>query len=436
MPAGINDRNIDIDTRGVSVQNDLITAADARAGIIRLVVAQGESFDEGDEIEFSYRGSDSFEITLDYRSDDDVDMDFVVPAATDMDDDGFGDYFAVVSQNGKKVRIGVSFGGGDDDEDYSQAVPGHLTVLGVTYGGVERITVPRQILADGTGSTGDFTVTLDDRPLNVTGANMDDDGNPVIDEQDIYVAGSSNASVNDGNIMFAVDGSSLTVNPGVQLEAGDTIDIAYAVAVGMNPRNALDPNVTDVDMRPVIRVGKGSRVTITSDNDDITVDAEDDAPTFDNASPASGSSIMDLEQVLSIDITDAVAGVDTDSIEFRVSSSPELAGAAVLGNDDITLATDGDVVMASVALDDLREKTNLPVNEDGEDTIYWWVEASDKAGNAGTSDAKPDDEEDPGSQGSQGYMLRIDNAAPTMTGAFTGEQWGPQQQRRRRRRRR
>ena len=78
----------------------------------------------------------------------------------------------------------------------------------------------------------------------------------------------------------------------------------------------------------------------------------------------------------------------------------------------ITLTTNGDVVTASVALDDLREKTNLPIDKDGTDTIYWFVMASDKADNPGTSDAKPDKTDDDASKGNQGFMLRIDNEAP------------------------
>ncbi len=407
VPAGANDRNIDIDTRGVSVVGGTISEADARAGRLNLMTVDG--LDEGDEIEVSYRGSDSFEITLNYMSDGNVDDDdFVVPSNTDVAA-SFGTYFAVASQDGAKVRIGVSFGGGDDDEDYSKAVPGHLTVLGVTYGGVERIMVPADLIA-----------TLDFNPVD---ANADG----MIDGADIEIIAGDAAAGSGANVFTSVDGNSLTIDSNAGLSAGETIDIAYAVDVGMNPRNALMPGVMAVDERPVIRVGKGSRVTITSDDDRTTVDAEGDAPTFDNASPASGSAVMDLKQVLSIDITDALAGVDTDTIEFLVSDTDAVPtdNRRIFGDDrgeDITLASDGDVVTASVALDELRKETNLAVDADGTDTIYWWVRASDKADNAGISDAKPDKEKNPGNQG---YSLRIDNAAPTMTGAYTGEQWDP-----------
>ena len=439
VPAGPNNRNIDIDTRGVSIVGGEITAADAATGTLMLEVADGVSFDTGDEIEVSYRGSDSFEITLNYRPDTDDDIvagDFVVPSNTDMGAD-FGAYFAIVGQDDddpRKVTIGVSFGGGDDDEDYSKALPGHLTVLGVSYDGVERIMVPRPIAATGTtmadgGTTGDFIATLDFNPQD---ANDDD----LVDGTDIRIISSNNNGIQAGtgtNAIFTkVDGNSLTINPDVDLGTDDYIDIAYAVDVGMNPRNALMPGSTEVADRPVIRVGKGSRVTITSDDDRTTVDAEGDAPTFDNASPASGSATMDLKQVLSIEITDALAGVDTETIRFLVNDSDAepTDNRRTFGNPEdkserITLTTQGDVVTASVGLDDLEKATGLTIDDDGETDIYWFVKASDKADNEGISDAKPDKKDDSTSEGNQGFMLRVDNAAPKMTGAFTGEQWDP-----------
>ena len=433
IPVDVDD-HIEIETNDVSFVGTTLNAADAREG--KLTLTSTTALRAGDEIEVSYRGSDTFQITLDYRpaANDTIGAsDFVVPSNTDAVAD-FDAYFAVVSQDGAKVKIGVSFGGGDDDEDYSKALPGHLTVLGVSYDGVERITVPRPIEAEGTtmadgGTTGDFIATLDFRP-------QDADGDGDIDAADIRVVTSNNRSAipegaNGTDAIFTkVDGNSLTINPLANLSTTDYIDIAYLVSVGMNPQNALLPGNKEVADRPVIRVGKGSRVTITSDDDRTTVDAEGDAPTFDNASPAHGSATMDLKQVLSIDITDALAGVDTETIRFLVNDTDAepTDDRRTFGDDKgerITLTTNGDVITASVALDDLRAKTNLPVDKDGTDTIYWFVMASDKADNPGTSDAKPDKTDDDASKGNQGFMLRIDNEAPKMTGAYTGEQWDP-----------
>ena len=70
--------------------------------------------------------------------------------------------------------------------------------------------------------------------------------------------------------------------------------------------------------RPIIAVAAGSRVAFTSDNDRATVDAEIDGPVFANPGPSHmGATDDDARQVLSIDVTDELAGVDKDSIELH-----------------------------------------------------------------------------------------------------------------------
>lgn len=382
-----------------------ISDEDARMGVLTLEASR--DLDEDDEIQVSYRGSDNFTIAVDYAPVQADITDFVVPSNRDTGA-SFDDYFAIVGQDTDDgtVTIGVIVGGGDRDSDLNEGLPGHITVLGVSYAGSERIEVTEDVAA-GAG----YTVALDARPEDANGGG--------IDGSDIMFVDSSNNAVN--NPTFTVDGSSLTINAGVALNEGDTIDVAYSVWVGMNPRNALLPDEAD---RPIIQVSRGSRVTITSEDDRTTVDAEADAPTFDNPSPAGGSATMDLEQVISIDITDALAGVDTDTIRFLVTGAadPQMAGARTFGDDkgeDITLASDGDVVTASVALDDLTDATNVTIDEDGTTTIHWWVTAVDKAGNDGTSDSDTSDD----AEGNQGYSLRVDNEAPTLEGAFVGDRW-------------
>ena len=113
-----------------------------------------------------------------------------------------------------------------------------------------------------------------------------------------------------------VDGRNVTfsLDSGSTPEDWPSIDVAYALGVGANPRNALIPDATD---RPIIAVAAGSRVAFTSDNDRATVDAEVDGPSFANPSPANMGATDDDAQVISIDVTDELAGVDKDSIELR-----------------------------------------------------------------------------------------------------------------------
>jgi hypothetical protein len=394
--------DIDIDTSGVTLVGDSVSAEDAISGTLRL--RSGRDLDVGDEIEVSYRGSDSFEITLEHAPVQSG-LTFVVPSDT-SDAASFNSYFAIVKggaepSNGK-VTIGVIVGEGDDDEDLDEPLPGHITVLGVSYDGSELVTVTEAV-----DSGDNFEVTLDSEPQDAN-----DDGD--IDRGDIVIMG-ANVSV------VSIDGDEVEFRAGGNLTAEQTFEVAYALRVAQNPRNALLPEEGD---RPIIQVGNGSRITITSDDDRTTVDAEADAPTFDNVSPAHGSATDDLEQVISIDITDALAGVDEDSIRFLVSDTEAepTDTRSTFGNDrgeDITITKDGDVVTASVAMDDLEDATGLSIDDDGETTVYWFVQASDEAGNMGTTDADTDDD----APDNQGFSLRVDNKDPVMMDAFTGEHW-------------
>ena len=400
--------DIDIDTSGVTLVGDSVSAEDAISGTLRL--RSGRDLDVGDEIEVSYRGSDSFEITLEYapvQTDLTVatNMQFVVPSDTSIPA-SFDDYFVIVKGGDEpedgKVTIGVIVGEGDDDEDLDEPLPGHITVLGVSYDGSELVTVTEAV-----DSGDNFEVTLDSEPQDAN-----DDGD--IDRGDIVIMG-ANVSV------VSIDGDEVEFRAGGNLTAEQTFEVAYALRVAQNPRNALLPEEGD---RPIIQVGNGSRITITSDDDRTTVDAEADAPTFDNVSPAHGSATDDLEQVISIDITDALAGVDEDSIRFLVSDTEAepTDTRSTFGNDrgeDITITKDGDVVTASVAMDDLEDATGLSIDDDGETTVYWFVQASDEAGNMGTTDADTDDD----APDNQGFSLRVDNKDPVMMDAFTGEHW-------------
>ena len=434
VPAG----DIDIDTSGVTLENPNapISAENARLGMLDLTTTR--ELKVGDEIEVSYRGSDTFEIELDYAP---VQTDLVAEEATEnnnfvvpSNDSGlamFDDYFAVVDQDQTtgKVKIGVIVGFGDDNEDLNKALPAHITVLGVTYGGSETVTIPNSI-ATSSGEnvrTGDFTVELD---FEI----QDTDGVEGITADDItIVAGGENGEIIAGNRLevVAATGDSREVtfgfgsNADVTTEEAEgarrmTFTVAYAHRVGLNAINALRPGD---DPRPIIQVDKGSRITITSDDDRTQVDAEADPPTFDNATPGHGSATNDLKQVISIDVTDALAGVDTDTIQFLVTTNMDAAPGDitnVFGNDKgerITLTMNGDVVTASVGLDDLEDDTSLSIDDDGVTTIYWFVEATDKADNQGTSDSDGD------TDGKQGFSLRVDNQAPKMTGAFVGDRW-------------
>ena len=397
--------DITIGTAGVSI----VTVLNQTTGLIQLSTDANTTLDTGDDIKVTYRGSDSFEIEVDFAP---MAADFtarIVPSDTDVDAT-FGDFFQIISTNKATgvTKIGVIVGTGDDDDDLNEALPSHVTVLGVSYAGTELVTVPNAVTTGGDT----FNVTLDFAPQDANNSDTVTAADVVVITGDVAVTGGGVVSVN---------GRSVTFTAAQALAGGETFTLAYALRVGQNPRNALLP---DTNPRPVIQVGAGSRVTITSDDDKATVDAESDAPEFENATPGDGSATDDLAQVLSIDITDALAGVDTDSIRFLVSDDEEVltadANTQIYGDgddEDITITTEGDIVTASVALDDLDDLAGLLIDDDGVTDVFWFVQASDAAGNTATTDSDSDD------GGNQGFSLRVDNEDPEIEGVFVGDQW-------------
>ena len=190
--------------------------------------------------------------------------------------------------------------------------------------------------------------------------------------------------------------------------SGATIDLAYALKVGANPRNALIPRRED---RPIIAVAAGSRVAFTSDNDRATVDAEIDGPVFGNPNPANMGATDDDAQVISIDVTDELAGVDKDSIELMVS----VGGATALpvANDDLSFSEIGGGYRASIALDDIE---NIPNIRSSETTpVEWFAMADDNAGNSSMSDSDADEDE------RQDYTFNVDGEDAEIMRVYTGD---------------
>ena len=378
---------IRVDTRAVAITDEptgvdlsVVAVLDATTGLVRVRYdgSSTNALGADDEFRLTYRGSDSVTLTVDFAPIQASGItEFVVPSDKDEPLLAFGDFFTLISTNNAtgEVRIGVIVGSGDDDDVEGQGqadLPGHITVLGVSYSGSETIEIP----AGGVAQGNNFSVVVE---FPTEDANGDGQANAA-DVEIISIAG-----LTAGNAMvIAVDGSMITFSSdgAADLVAGDTFTIAYAFSAGADPRNALLPFEPE---RPVILVVPGSRATIASGNDKVTVDAETDPPLFANPSPFDGSSTSDPSQTISIDITDALAGVDPDSIVFVFSDdsgdpATELVDANRFGDDDetVSISIDGDVVTASVGLDDVDTAlTSLAIDANGTTAIWWWVEASD-----------------------------------------------------------
>ena len=374
--------------------------SNATTGLVKLDVRSGQNFND-DDIEISYFGSDSFYIEVDHgpiQNMDDVEI--VVPIIdTDDSEDsmyklqiiGFSDGVDDTCQD-CRIRIGVVTQPTDGDEP--TPLDSRVSVLGISYEGSDRLSVAGAL----TGPT-TFSRLVDFAPV-------DTNGDDEIDGADIVVIKDNGLDVTpkdvDGrNVTFSLDSGSTP-------ETGTSIDVAYALGVGANPRNALIPNATD---RPIIKVAAGSRVAFTSDNDRATVDAEVDGPSFANPSPANMGATDDDAQVISIDVTDELAGVDKDTIELEVSVG---GGASLMVvNDDLSFSEIGGGYRASIALDDIEDVPNIRTSDTT--AVAWSATAKDNAGNVGDSDADGDTDEN------QDYTFNVDGEDPVIMRVYTGD---------------
>ena len=380
-----------------------------------------------------YRGSDSFYIEVNHGPiqgmTDDAPIDgaalnsiIVVPSSTDALADSGGVLALISIGEGVdticddcRVRLGVVTGDtrrAEDDED-AVDLPGRISVLGISYEGSERINI-----GDALSDAQTFQGTLDFDPVNVAGTNVNDDGDHIIDGHDIKVVRHS-LGTGETITIESVDGRIVKFMSSTKdTDSDDTVDVAYAIRAGGDPRNALLPNMNP---RPIIAVSAGSRVTITSGNDRVTVDAEVDPPTFSNPSPAQTGATDDKRQVISVDITDDLAGVNKKSVALTVTVRNT---TYMVANKDLTFNDIGGGVSVSIALDDVEDETSerSPRIDADEDTVIrWQVTASDNAGNRATSDAVADEDGKDETQDDQPYTFNVDGQKAALDKAYTGD---------------
>ena len=471
----IRDRNADntVDENDVDSEEGNISiraVTDAITGIVQFTINSG-SLRVNDDLEITYIGSESFYVKvgrwpikgipdLDGAGADALIATSAIVAGTDAQLDRMITIPPATSDNetgGIDARtastvfelLGVVDGGPNDDcedcriklavvtgpggtrtpkEDPVELDP-RISVLGVTYQGSQRISVPDRLGVDDT-----FTVSFDEIPVNVAGSAVDSDGNPIVDGNDIKIVGVG-GNLDPGTAVNSVvtvigpsDGRSVTFQLGdtvVSVFTGSDdetdsayIEVAYGINAGGNPRNALVPSADD---RPIIAVSAGSRLSITSDDNRLTVDAEGDPPEFANPSPAVGGATPDEEQVISVDITDDLAGVDTEEVKLYVAVG---TGAHVVvddSNEDLNFEDIGGGYRVSIALDDIRTSNDRPLNIDPDrtPTISWYAEAIDNANNKSRSDADGDDGDN------DDYTFTVDGESTEIDRVFTGDWFNP-----------
>ena len=242
-----------------------------------------------------------------------------------------------------KVRVGVVAGGptvqpratddaGPRNDGDPEALNSRFSVLGISYFGSERLTIPAFNVPALEGTDTTITrvvpISLDEIPFDINPAaditayditvvpnsvsvpTFRNDANTADLDYTLAVANvtlpvptatpTGAGVVRDDHVRFelTLSGAAVTsTTDGEMLEGkriSGTFDVTYTRRVGALPFNALmptamdDTGTADIDeaRRPIVAVAPGSRVRITSDNDTLLVDAEGDGPVYGNVSPS------------------------------------------------------------------------------------------------------------------------------------------------------
>jgi len=383
----------------------VIVTAIVSATLGTVTVQALQAYDAGDTFEITYNGSRQVEVELafapaqDTDADLDVDADDVTVLLPASQTAGLLQMNEIDGATGE-IRFGLT-----DDVDTGG------TVVAISYNGAESQA------SAGTAEGASEDIILDYNPQDLN-------GDDAVTIADITILGDWTASAFDG-----VRTVSATRDAGAGAStAGDAILIQYGVPAPSNPQNALaaDPGALAAADRPVIQASDSGRITIGYDDGDpvitveAAVDVESDLPSFDTESPTDASAASDVSGSLSIEITDAESGVDTDTVEFSVSITGQaFADATKISGDDVTTTVTDGTVAASVSLDDVEDALDADFSVDNLDVdLTWWVEASDDAGNSDITDSDSD------TAGDQAYTVNLDTAAPSMsTNVFTGDWW-------------
>ena len=139
---------------------------------------------------------------------------------------------------------------------------------------------------------------------------------------------------------------------------------------------------------------------------------------FANPTPSHMGATDDARQVISVDVADELAGVDRDSIAFKVMVSGQSIDVVNDDLSDIEEISGG--YRASVDLDDVIE--DIVEIDDSETTLVeWYAMAKDNAGNSRMSDAVADNEDDDGMPIRDNYEFNVDGEDPEIMRVYTGD---------------
>ena len=233
----------------------------------------------------------------------------------------------------------------------------------------------------------------------------------------------------DGEAMFLrlreTNSSSGKFTATVVVVNGDDAAVMDSTGDGAN----LDPTNTT---RPTLAVSDGSSIIVRYNDKTpartvtARIDVEDDPPNFSNVMPAHKTETNNLDTVLTAEVSDNIAGVDTD----EVSDSPSIRLWYSIDGGTNTQATPSDVSVEETSAGSGVYVISYNINKIGvistekksqsgnlNVTIDWWIQVKDKAGNEGRTDA------DSMMDGDQAGMLTVKTTRPVLEDAYTGDNW-------------
>ena len=190
----------------------------------------------------------------------------------------------------------------------------------------------------------------------------------------------------------------------------------------------LDPTTTSFGTgdRPTIAVINGGLINVAygdrhpAGNVVARVIVEAEPPSFSNASPPDGAVTANLNTVLSVDVTDTIAGVNSTSDLVTGTNIPKSIGLALVVDTVPHAYRTGDIRVTETAagsgvyrieynINNIHKiKNAIATNSEVTSTVTWGFVAKDKAGN-GT--------------GSGIRTLTVDNTSVVLSHAVTGNHW-------------
>ena len=203
---------------------------------------------------------------------------------------------------------------------------------------------------------------------------------------------------------------------------GDDAAVMDSTGDGANLNPSMSP-------RPTLAVSDGSSIIVRYNDKTPTrtvtarIDVEDDPPNFTNVTPANKTVTNNLDTVLMAEVSDNIAGVDTDEensvqVIYTIDGGNEMT--AIPANVDVKETSSGSGVwVVSFNINNIPAIEAEKEDKTGtlDSTITWRVMAKDKAGNQGRTDA------DSETAGNQDGSLTVKTTRPVLQDAYTGDNW-------------